>query len=160
MVENWWKPAWIPLISFFRLGGRFLPSAPIRADHGKDFFEGLASVRLEMERLLESGAVRILPPLAGGILSGLSFCFTGELSSMKRPQAEQKVKDLGGIIKTSGVKGLSYLVTNDPSSGSSKNRKAESLGIPVIGEKEFLALLQDGPSTAGSPAAPQMELNL
>lgn len=126
----------------------------------KDFFEGLASVRLEMERLLESGAVRILPPLAGGILSGLSFCFTGELSSMKRPQAEQKVKDLGGIIKTSVVKGLSYLVTNDPSSGSSKNRKAESLGIPVIGEKEFLALLQDGPSTAGSPAAPQMELNL
>jgi DNA ligase (NAD+) len=41
------------------------------------------------------------------------------------------------------VKGLSYLVTNDPASGSSKNKKARELGIPVIDEEQFLALLSE-----------------
>jgi DNA ligase (NAD+) len=40
------------------------------------------------------------------------------------------------------VKDLSFLVTNDPGSGSTKNRKAQELGIPVIDEAAFLAILQ------------------
>ena len=39
-------------------------------------------------------------------------------------------------------KDLSYLVTNDAASGSSKNVKAAKLGIPVITEEQFLALLK------------------
>ena len=54
--------------------------------------------------------------------------------------AEALVKSLGGTTKSSVVKDLSYLVTNDTSSGSSKNRKAQELGIPVIDEKTFLSL--------------------
>ena len=53
------------------------------------------------------------------------------------------VKELGGSIKSSVVKGLSYLVTNDTTSGSAKNKKAQSLGIPVINEEEFNRLLQE-----------------
>ena len=75
-------------------------------------------------------------------LSGFSFCFTGELS-IKRSVAEKMVKELGGSIKSSVVKGLSYLVTNDTTSGSAKNKKAQSLGIPVINEEEFNRLLQE-----------------
>jgi DNA ligase (NAD+) len=41
------------------------------------------------------------------------------------------------------VKDLSFLVTNDGESGSAKNRKAGSLGIPIISEEQFLALLAD-----------------
>jgi DNA ligase (NAD+) len=41
------------------------------------------------------------------------------------------------------VKDLSFLVTNDGQSGSAKNRKAKSLGIPIISEEQFLALLSD-----------------
>ena len=77
----------------------------------------------------------------GGLLAGKSFCFTGELVTMKRADAEQLVKKNGGSIKSSVTKDLSYLVTNDTSSGSSKNVKAAKLGIPVIDEKAFLALL-------------------
>jgi len=51
------------------------------------------------------------------------------------------VKAAGGSVKSSVVKGLDYLVTNDTSSGSSKNLKAAKLGIPVIDEKEFLAMV-------------------
>ena len=61
---------------------------------------------------------------------------------MKRADAQNLVKENGGAVKSSVVKGLSYLVTNDTSSGSSKNRKAAELGIPVINEQQFLELLK------------------
>ena len=39
------------------------------------------------------------------------------------------------------AKGLSYLVTNDPASGSEKSRKAAALGVEVIDERAFLAMI-------------------
>ena len=102
--------------------------------------EGLKENEDEMRALLESGTI-LIEEAAGGKLSGKSFCFTGELS-IKRADAEKMVKDNGGSIKSSVTKDLSYLVTNDTSSGSSKNVKAAKLGIPVIDEKEFLKLLE------------------
>jgi len=102
--------------------------------------EGLAALGPEMDRVLATGALRIKSPAAGGPLAGKSFCFTGELRSMKRPEAEALVKALGGTSKSSVTKGLSFLVTNDPGSGSDKNRKAAAYGVSVIGEDEFLRL--------------------
>jgi DNA ligase (NAD+) len=103
--------------------------------------EGLIRLESEMRALLDSGAVKIASLIVGGPLAGKSFCFTGELESMKRPEAEERIKKLGAQAKSSVVKGLSYLVTNDPSSGSSKNAKARELGVPIIDEKQFLQLL-------------------
>jgi DNA ligase (NAD+) len=108
--------------------------------------EGLDAARAEMEKLLASGSVTIKPPVSGGRLSGFSFCFTGELVSMKRPEAEALVRSLGGSAKSSVVKGLSFLVTNTPESGSSKNAKARELGVAIIDEKEFLSYT-DGTAT-------------
>ena len=102
--------------------------------------EGLAENADEMKSLVESGTI-ILQSEVEGSLTGKSFCFTGELVTMKRADAEQLVKKNGGTIKSSVTKDLSYLVTNDTTSGSSKNVKAAKLGIPVITEKEFLALI-------------------
>ena len=102
--------------------------------------EGLEENAEEMKALVESGTIE-LESIGGGALAGLSFCFTGELVTMKRADAEQLVKKAGGSTKSSVTKDLSYLVTNDKDSGSSKNVKAAKLGIPVIDEKEFLKLL-------------------
>ena len=102
--------------------------------------EGLAENANEMRQLVESGTIE-LEQVGGGLLAGKSFCFTGELVTMKRADAEQLVKKNGGTIKSSVTKDLSYLVTNDTSSGSSKNVKAAKLGIPVIDEKQFLELI-------------------
>ncbi|MBP5358824.1 MAG: NAD-dependent DNA ligase LigA [Treponema sp.] len=102
--------------------------------------QGLAENRAEMEALVSGGVITIRQS-TGGLLEGKSFCFTGELVSMKRADAQNLVKSKGGFVKTSVVKGLSYLVTNDTSSGSSKNKKAAELGIPVINEKEFLDMI-------------------
>lgn len=102
---------------------------------------GLKENQEEMESLVSSGTVTLVQGEIQGKLSGKSFCFTGELVSMKRTDAQNLVKENGGAVKSSVVKGLSYLVTNDKTSGSSKNVKAASLGIPVINEQEFLSML-------------------
>ena len=104
--------------------------------------QGLAENASEMRRLVQDGIITI-ESASGGKLVGKSFCFTGELVTMKRQDAEQLVKQNGGSCKSSVTKDLTYLVTNDTTSGSSKNVKAASLGIPVITEEEFLALIKE-----------------
>lgn len=105
----------------------------------------LQEVKDEMLHLTDSGLIQILPPVADQNnlpLTGKSFCFTGELISMKRKEAEAIVQKKGGTVKASVTKGLSYLVTNTPDSGSSKNKKAQALGTAIISEKAFLELLE------------------
>jgi len=107
----------------------------------KTIVEGLSENAEELRSLVNSGVIEIEQE-GGGILAGKSFCFTGELVTMKRADAEQLVKKNGGSTKSSVTKDLSYLVTNDTTSGSSKNVKAANLGIPVITEEQFLNLLK------------------
>lgn len=102
--------------------------------------EGLKDNADEMRHLVETGVIT-LEASGSGVLAGKSFCFTGELTTMKRADAEQLVKQNGGSIKSSVTKDLSFLVTNDTTSGSSKNVKAAKAGIPIIDEKQFLAMI-------------------
>ena len=95
-----------------------------------------------MLALVNDGTITLVQGENTGSLAGLSFCFTGELKTMKRADAQNMVKEKGGTVKSSVVKGLSYLVTNDTTSGSSKNKKAAELGVPIINEEEFLALVK------------------
>jgi DNA ligase (NAD+) len=104
--------------------------------------EGLKETADDMDAVLASGFVKLkvaerLP------LAGKSFCFTGELGTMKRGVAEARVKELGGLVKPSVTQSLSYLVTNTPESGSSKNKNAAKLGIPIINEEEFLKIISN-----------------
>lgn len=105
----------------------------------KNIVEGLKENAEEMRYLVENKIINI-ENSSEGIFTGKSFCFTGELS-IKRSDAEKLVKDNGGSVKSSVTKDLSYLVTNDTSSGSSKNQKATKFGIPVIDEKQFFEML-------------------
>lgn len=116
--------------------------------------EGLKETAEEMDQVLAAGIIAVAapPPENTRPLKGFSCCFTGELSYMKRSEAEEKARSLGASVKPTVVKDLSFLVTNDPTSNSSKNKKARNWGIPVIDEKAFIALLQD-PSRASVHAA-------
>ena len=106
----------------------------------RDLVQGLEENKNEMLSLTQSGTI-ILENSSEGLLSGKSFCFTGELKKLKRSDAENLVKQNGGSFKSSVTKDLSYLVTNDTESGSAKNKKAVQYGIPIINEEEFLKLL-------------------
>lgn len=70
-----------------------------------------------------------------------SVCFTGALNTMTRSEASKKAEEAGYEVKGGVTKGLTYLVTNTPDSGSSKNKKAKELGTKVITEAEFLKLI-------------------
>ncbi|MDR1231442.1 MAG: NAD-dependent DNA ligase LigA [Spirochaetaceae bacterium] len=112
----------------------------IGEDRAQTIKDGLAQTAAEMDEVLKY--ITISAPRPTGLpLEGVSFCFTGELRTMKRQAAEAKVKELGGTAKSVVVKGLSYLVTNTPESGSSKNKKARELGIPIINEAAFSQML-------------------
>ncbi|MCR5290754.1 MAG: NAD-dependent DNA ligase LigA [Treponema sp.] len=106
----------------------------------KTMVAGLKENAAEMRSLIASGYITVQQGEAMGILTGKSFCFTGELHTMKRLDAQNMVKQAGGTIKSSVTKDLSYLVTNDTTSGSSKNKKASQLGITILSEEAFLQL--------------------
>jgi len=112
----------------------------------KTIFNGLIECNEEMNKVLSFGVISIaLPPSEEEVpLKGISFCFTGELKNMKRNHAEEILKSLGASVKSSVVKDLSYLVTNDPESGSAKNRKALELGVKIINEEGFIKLIESG----------------
>jgi DNA ligase (NAD+) len=115
----------------------------------KTIYDELRESAPEMDGVLAQGVISIAPPPEGETLplKGYNFCFTGELAAMKRSEAGERVRAAGGSVKSSVVNDLSFLVTNDGESGSAKNRKAVKLGIPIISEEQFLALLAD-PSLA------------
>lgn len=92
-----------------------------------------------IKKLLKNGVTIVKK--STGKLTGKSFCFTGEIC-VKRELAQKIVRDLGGDVKTSVSKGLTYLVQADPSSQSSKSKKAEQYGTKVMGEDEFLDLVE------------------
>ena len=103
--------------------------------------EGLNENSQEMKNLVNNKIIEIISS-EEGTLNGKSFCFTGELHSMNRNDAQNLVKQNGGTIKSSVTKDLSYLVTNDKDSGSSKNQKAVKFGIPIIDEETFLQMIK------------------
>ena len=106
------------------------------------FLDSINKKKLLIEELVSLGVkVKADEIVSGeGNLSGLKFCLTGALSS-PRPEVEKLIKKNGGII--AGVnKNLSYLVTNDEESSSSKYVKAQQLGIPIITEAALMKLIE------------------
>lgn len=107
----------------------------------KNLVQGLEILGPEMNKLVQNGIITIIYKEKNLPFSGYSFCFTGELTTIKRKEAEFLVLKLGGSIKSSVVKDLSFLVTNTPDSGSSKNVKAREFSIPIINEAVFFQMI-------------------
>ena len=53
------------------------------------------------------------------------------------------IESLGGKVTGSVTKKTNYLINNDKTSGSSKNKKAKELGIPILSEEDFLSLTKE-----------------
>lgn len=72
-------------------------------------------------------------------LAGLEFVLTGKLDSFTRPEAEAKIKALGGRAGSDVTKRTSYVVVG--AEPGSKLAKAQKLGIETLDEAGFLRLL-------------------
>ena len=76
-------------------------------------------------------------------LSGKVFVITGSLKHFQnRKELEEEIRKAGASTASSVSKNTSYLINNDKNSTSSKNKKAQELGIPILSEEDFLRLLR------------------
>lgn len=72
-----------------------------------------------------------------------TFCITGKLHTFKnREELVGKIEAAGGRVVPSISSKVNYLINNDITSTSSKNKKAKELNIPIISEEDFLTRLQ------------------
>ena len=72
---------------------------------------------------------------------GKTFVITGSVEHFaNRSELKSYIEERGGKVTGSVTKKTDYLINNDTTSASSKNKKAQELGIPVISEAEFLEL--------------------
>jgi len=117
---------------------------PIVAAHVAAFVSS-ADHRAVLKRLREEGVtwpyVEPLPTEAGeDTLVGQTFVITGTLESMTREEAEQALIALGAKVSKSVSKKTTYVVAG--AEAGSKLTKAQELGVELLEEKAFLALLE------------------
>ncbi len=76
-------------------------------------------------------------------LAGLTFVITGKVEHFaNRDELKRTIERAGGKTASAVSSKTSYLINNDISSGSSKNRKAKELGVPIITEEDFLKMTE------------------
>ena len=90
-----------------------------------------------LENLFNSG-VEIKEEKITGKLKGMKFVFTGELSKIKRENAKEKIRELGGEISESYSKNSILVLGKSP---GSKIEKAKKFGSKIIKEEEFLKII-------------------
>ena len=95
----------------------------------------------KLDHLMSHLAIKKEEKKGEQIFQNMNFVITGSLEHFdNRNQAKELVESLGGKVTGSVTKKTNYLINNDTTSNSSKNKKARELGIPVISEEEFLKL--------------------
>lgn len=96
------------------------------------------TIEKEDEAAEDEGAARF---------EGMTFVVTGSVEHFKnRKELQAVIERQGGKVTGSVTAKTTYLINNDTASSSSKNKKAKELGIPILSEEDFLALLSGNSS--------------
>ena len=75
-------------------------------------------------------------------IAGLTFVITGDVEKFKnRRELSEFIESKGGKVTGSVTGKTNYLINNDVTSNSGKNKKAKELGVKIISETEFLELV-------------------
>ncbi|MBP2635154.1 MAG: Lig [Firmicutes bacterium] len=107
-----------------------------------DFFSDPTD-KAVIDDLIKSGVnikVRTEASNTSNALGGKTFCITGTFSSMGRKEIEALIEKNGGKVSSSVSKKTSFVVAGEEA--GSKLDKANELGVAVLTEEEFLALVQ------------------
>jgi DNA ligase (NAD+) len=114
---------------------------PQVADSVTNFFRSPANGEI-LRRLQEAGVVpETEERRAGGPLSGKTFVFTGALSRFSRKEAQEMAERLGARAAGSVSKKTDYVVAGEEA--GSKLGRARELGITVLSEEAFLAMIEE-----------------
>ena len=130
-IDNIAKASKEDIIAIYDIGERMAESVV-------DFFNDEKEMEL-IERLKSYGLNMTQPEetlTEDSKLKGKTFVLTGELGTMARKDAKQKIEALGGKVSGSVSKRTDYVVVG--SNPGSKLKKAEELGVTIIDEEEFI----------------------
>ena len=114
---------------------------PTVAESVVAFFDSEAT-REVVDRLLEHVDPQPVETTGGDALDGLTFVFTGSLDEFTRSEAQDLVERHGASATSSVSGNTDYLVAGD-NPGQTKRDDADSEGVPILDESEFLALLDE-----------------
>ena len=93
-------------------------------------------------KLLEELTIQEETSTKKQIFEGVNFVITGSVTHFaNRGEVKELIESLGGKVTGSVTSKTNYLINNDVTSTSSKNKKANELGIPIISEETFLELV-------------------
>lgn len=111
-----------------------------------DFFGNEANLQV-IERLADAGlsmTQEVSVPDLPQTLDGMTFVLTGTLveSGMTRDEAGDRLKAFGAKVSSSVSKKTSFVICGE--AAGSKRTKAESLGVPILSERDFLMTIETG----------------
>ena len=99
------------------------------------------SAREMVERLRAAGVnFESQRTVSDARFAGMTFVLTGALTKFTRDQATEQIELFGGKASGSVSKKTTYVVVGE--NAGSKERKARELGIPILTEDDFLAMIQ------------------
>jgi DNA ligase (NAD+) len=115
----------------------------VLADAWISFFASEKNNRIVDELLAELTIEQEAESDAGeAIFEGMTFVITGSVEHFaNRKELQELIISKGGKATGSVTSKTTYLINNDVTSNSSKNKKAKELGVPIISEEDFLKLL-------------------
>lgn len=101
------------------------------------------SQRVEkLEHLVKELHFQVEESSGDNSFDGLNFVITGSVEHFaNRNEVKDVIEKKGGKVTGSVTSKTNYLINNDNTSNSSKNKKAKELGIPIITEEEFIKML-------------------
>ncbi|MFN8545105.1 MAG: NAD-dependent DNA ligase LigA [Candidatus Binatia bacterium] len=92
-----------------------------------------------VRKLLDLGVRPAATAAPKGPLAGKKFVLTGGLAAMSRPEATRRIEEMGGRVTSSVSAETDYVVVG--ADAGAKRKKAEKLGIALLDEDQFLALV-------------------
>ncbi len=114
---------------------------PVIAQNIVDFFQNEDNLQ-EISSLLQVGVQPFSDnTLVSNKLGGLSFVLTGTLPNFSRADMTKLIEENGGKTASSVSKNTSFVLAGEDA--GSKLDKAKTLGVPVLGEEEFLKMLHE-----------------
>lgn len=103
-----------------------------------EWFTDKNKIKLLDELLKEIKIIKVKQSRKG-FFDSKSVVLTGTLSKMSRDEAKEKIRQNGGTVSGSVSKNTNFVVAGE--SAGSKLTKAESLGVTILSEEEFIKLL-------------------
>jgi DNA ligase (NAD+) len=107
-----------------------------------EYFESAKNQQILLNLLDEVTLEKPEENTSAQIFEGMNFVITGSVEHFaNRNEVKAVIEERGGKVTGSVTSKTNYLINNDTTSNSSKNKKAKELNIPIISEEDFLKML-------------------